>query len=219
MNGVALDLPDIGNYDISKIGELALYGTHLDYYALKGLIETTNDSIKKMNETYKMDIVMADDFWDMYTSSKASTSQALYSARVVPMAYTSILLMIISTLEEAFNCLCRSCCIKNQYSVQYEDLHGQGLDRAITYLDKVVGIKGIKQNPDWDFVKTSRDARNMIVHNGGRVKKNDKAKFEKYDFYIREEDNQLMFDYDKILEIFNGIVRFTDSVFKTEPTQ
>lgn len=67
MNGVALDLPDIGNYDISKIGELALYGTHLDYYALKGLIETTNDSIKKMNETYKMDIVMADDFWDMYT--------------------------------------------------------------------------------------------------------------------------------------------------------
>lgn len=217
MNGIEIDFPDGNDYDISKIGQLTLYGVHLDYYALKGLIETTNDSVRKMQETYKMDIVMADDFGDMYTSSKAATSQALYSAKVVPMAYTSILLMMIATLEEAFNCLCRSYWIKNKYSVQYEDLHGKGLDRAIAYLDKVVGVKGIKQNPDWDFVKTARDARNMIVHNGGRVKKNDKGKYEKYDFYIREEDNMLMFDYEKISEIFNGVVRFTDSVFKTEP--
>ena len=219
MNGIEINFPDRNNYDMSKIGELALYETHLDYYALKGLIDTTNDSVRKMLETYRMDIVLADDFGDMHTSSKVITSQTLYSARVIPMAYASILLMIISTLEEAFNRLCTSYCIKKQYPVQYKNLRGQGLDRAITYLDKVVGIKGIKQNPNWDFVKTARDARNIVVHNGGRTDDSDKLKFEKYDFNIREEDNQLMFDYEKILEIFNGVVQFTDSVFKTEPEQ
>jgi hypothetical protein len=213
MGSTFLEMPDMSKYDINNAYGIALYYAHSDFYAIRGLIETTKVSIKTMQEKYKMDIIMADDFGDLYTSSKAASSQVIYSCRVIPMAYTSILLMMVTSLEEAFNCLCRSYWLKKHYSVDYTDLHGQGIERAITYLEKVVGIKGIKQDSNWNFVKTVRDARNVIVHNDGRIKNEEKSKYQKYDFYIRDEDNKLLFDFDKLIEIYNVILEFIDTIF------
>jgi len=62
-----------------------------------------------------------------------------------------------------------------------------------------------------------RDARNMIVHNGGNVPKSEISKFTKHGFYIDDESNKLMFMYDDIIKMYNFTIEFIDRVFKTEP--
>ncbi|MFL8134474.1 hypothetical protein Q3258_16865 [Clostridioides difficile] len=217
MGKIILEMPDIGNYNLDNVGEMALYNAHFDFYSIRGLIDTTNKSINDISEMFRMEYVIAEDFGDIYRSSKALDNQCLHNSRVVPLAYTSILLMMVSSLEEAFNCLCRTYHIKNKYSIEYTDLYGQGLERAITYLDKVVGIKGIKQERNWSFIVKVRDIRNAVVHNGGRVKKDKVNKYIESGFYIREEDNQVMFDYEMIVKIYDEIMEFIDNVFRKTP--
>lgn len=211
-----IEFPIIEEYDLTKAGEIALYHAHCDLYPFKGLIETTKEAINATSNRYQMDAIMADDFGDMYSVCKAQENKGLYMSRVAPLAYSSIVLMMVSLLEEAFNTACRSYQIINNYAVELKDISGQGLERAILYLEKVAGVKGIKSDPQWEYIKTIRDARNMIVHNGGRIN-GDIAKFEKFGFYIREEDKQLLFEYDILIQMYDGIIEFIDRTFKIEP--
>ena len=44
------------------------------------------------------------------------------------------------------------------------------MERAAKYLKDVVGISGFKADQSWEYITTTRDCRNMVVHNGGRIK-------------------------------------------------
>ena len=208
--------PDIGNYDLKKPGEMALYHAHSDFFPFRSVIETTKISIDTMNQFYQQQYSSARMYEDFVTEEWAMTSRMLYNCRVAPLSYDSLVLIMVSLLEEAFNTLCRTYKIMNNFEIDQKDIAGQGLERAILYLEKVVNLKGIKSNSRWEYVKTVRDARNMIVHNGGRVK--DKARtFEKFGFYVREEDKKLMFEYKDIIKMYEGIMEFIEMIFKKEP--
>ena len=90
------------------------------------------------------------------------------------------------------------------------------MERAIKYLDKVAGVHGIKSDVNWEYVKTIRDARNMIVHNGGRVKGKTEV-YEKFGFYIDETDHKLCFEYDDIVKMYDAIMDFIEHTFRIEP--
>lgn len=170
MKKIDIIFPNISDYDLNKPGHIALYHAHFDFYAIRGLIDTTEKSIDDISQSFHINAIIADDYGDVYTNCKENMNLNLYNSRVVPLAYNSILLILISALEEAFNCLCNSYYIINKYSIKFTDLNGQGLERAILYLEKVVGITDIKKEKQWEFIKTARDVRNAIAHNGGRIK-------------------------------------------------
>lgn len=61
-----------------------------------------------------------------------------------------------------------------------------------------------------------RDARNMVVHNGGRIYK----EFDKYDKFkigYREEDHQLYLEYNDIVKMYDAILDFMDRTFRIIP--
>lgn len=56
----------------------------------------------------------------------------------------------------------------------------------------------------------------MIVHNGGRVTGNTSV-YEKFGFYLHEEDKRLDFEHDDIIRMYKAILEFIDRVFRIEP--
>ena len=102
---------------------------------------------------------------------------------------------MVSLLEEAVNTLCRIHKELGQLTAELKDVKGTGLERAAKYLKDVVGISGFKADPSWEYITTIRDCRNMVVHNGGRIKDDLKSKCDKFNIGYREEDSQLYIEY------------------------
>ena len=67
--------------------------------------------------------------------------------------------------------------------------------------------------------KTARDVRNAIAHNGGRIKDKNIKKFEKFNFYIAEENRQIYIEYDTLINLYNEILNFIDKVFSKTPAK
>lgn len=102
------------------------------------------------------------------------------------------------------------------YGTKGKDIKGSGLERAAKYLKDVVGIDGFTADKQWEYITVIRDARNMVVHNGGRIYK----EFDKYDKFkigYREEDHQLYLEYNDIVKMYDAILDFMDRTFRIIP--
>ena len=121
------------------------------------------------------------------------TSGTLHSCRVDLLTQYSLLLTMVSLLEEAVNTLCRLYHNINHLDKEVKDIKGSGLERAAKYLKDVVGIDGFTADKQWEYITVIRDARNMVVHNGGRIYK-EFDKYDKFKIVYREEDHQLIWN-------------------------
>jgi len=92
------------------------------------------------------------------------------------------------------------------------------LERAAKYLKDVVGISGFKADQSWEYITTIRDCRNMVVHNGGRIKDDLKPKCDKFNIGYREEDSQLYIEYADVMKFYEAILDFMDRAFRLEPS-
>ena len=82
------------------------------------------------------------------------------------------------------------------------------MERAAKYLKDVVGISGFKADQSWEYITTTRDCRNMVVHNGGRIKDDLKPKCDKFNIEYREEDSQLYIEYADVVKFYEAILDF-----------
>lgn len=153
---------------------------------------------------------------DFFTEQWAMTSGTLHSCRVDLLTQYSLLLTMVSLLEEAVNTLCRLYHNINHLDKEVKDIKGSGLERAAKYLKDVVGIDGFTADKQWEYITVIRDARNMVVYNGGRIYK----EFDKYDKFkigYREEDHQLYLEYNDIVKMYDAILDFMDRTFRIIP--
>ena len=58
--------------------------------------------------------------------------------------------------------------------VKLEDLHGQGIDRAMLYLTKIADFNWDQVNGSWAYLKLVQKLRNALAHKGGHLKDSDK---------------------------------------------
>lgn len=209
--------PDMAHYDIHKPGEMALYLAHSDFYPFKSVIENNKLAIDLVSEAYRKMANEARNHDDFITESWAMTSGMLQACRVDILTQYSLLLTMISLLEESVNTLCRL--YKNILSLDKDlkDIKGAGLERAAEYLKTVANVKGFKSDPQWEYITTIRDCRNMVVHNGGRIKAEIRPKCDKFAIGYREEDYQLYIEYEDILKFYEAILDFMDRTFRIEP--
>lgn len=209
--------PDMKHYEMSKPGEMALYLAHSDFYPFKSVIENNKIATDLVSEAYYNMANEARKNGDFQTESWAMTSGMLQSCRVEILTQYSLLLTMISLLEEAVNTLC--ILYKNTLSLEKDlkDMKGAGLERAADYLKKEAKVQGFKDDPQWEYITTIRDCRNMVVHNGGRIKEELRPKCNKFYIGYREEDYQLYIEYEDIEKFFNAILDFMDRTFKIEP--
>ena len=74
-------------------------------------------------------------------------------------------------------------------------------------------VTGKKQDPNWGYIDAIRIARNMLIHNGGRVLQKYREQMNQYGIGMRDEDFGLYIDYATIKKMHQAIVEFIDRVF------
>lgn len=72
-------------------------------------------------------------------------------------------------LEDQLQILCARIKEERQLRVSVGDLRLQGIPRAVNYLTKVAGVRINRGNNTYQHINGLRLARNMIVHNNGRI--------------------------------------------------
>lgn len=216
------NFPDMSQYDIGRPSGMALYCAHMDLEPIGGLIEYTKISQKSYQELFWHVIKNADENDDFKTSSETVDEMVVYSSRIIPLEYNAILLMMMSCLEEGFNTWCR---LEEGYQrrkgnpiVSLSDYvpkkkRERGIEKACAYLKEYAQVTGIKQDPNWGYIDAIRTARNMLVHNGGRVAEKYREKMKQYGIGMREEDYSVYIDYQTIKKMHDAIIEFIDRVF------
>ena len=164
--------PDMEHYDMGKASDMALYLAHCDFYPFRSVIENNKIALDAIDESYRNLAEEARLKNDFFTEQWAMTSGTLHSCRVDLLTQYSLLLTMVSLLEEAVNTLCRLYHNINHLDKEVKDIKGSGLERAAKYLKDVVGIDGFTADKQWEYITVIRDARNMVVHNGGRIYNN-----------------------------------------------
>ena len=220
INSISSDVkfPDMNFYNMSNPGEMALYLAHCDFYPFQSVLRNNQLALDALSQGYIETLQKAQANDDFYTESFAMTSGTLHNSRVSLLTYYSLVLTMVSILEESVNTLCRVYYNMLTLDKQLSETKGRGLERAAEYLKKEVGIEEFTSDPQWEYITTIRDARNMIVHNGGRVIK-DFDKFDKFKIGYREEDHQLYFEYSDIEKMYNAILEYIDRAFRLVPTK
>lgn len=208
--------PDMEHYEMGKAGDMALYLAHCDFYPFRSVIENNKIALDIIGESYRSLATEAREKNDFITEQWAMTSGALHSCRVDLLTQYSLLLTMVSLLEEAVNTLCRLYHDINQLDKELKDIKGSGLERAAKYLKTVVGIDGFTADKQWEYITAIRDARNMVVHNGGRIYK-DFEKYDKINIGYREEDHQLYLEYGDIIKMYDAMLDFLDRAFRLTP--
>ena len=216
--------PDVSNHDLSTSGGMALYLAHCDLDPILGLIDHTELVLAESLSRYELIECQATKMKDYYTQSQIMDLRAIFRARIEPLSYESIILILISRVEEAFKTWCLI--VKDRTDNDIPDFesfacskHG-ALDKPIKYLKDYGHVVGIKADPLWDYITAICVIRNAIVHHGGRITgEKNLEKMERYNFDIFFEDNRIYLEIDTIRKIYQKVVEFIDRVFMIEPTQ
>ncbi|WP_243429418.1 hypothetical protein [Clostridium botulinum] len=209
--------PDMNHYDINKPGMMALYLAHCDFYPFRSVIENNKLALDAVAKGYRDIARKASEVDDFQTECWAMRNATLHSCRVDLLTQYSLLLTMVSLLEEAVNTLCRIYHDVNQITKELKDVEGSGLERATKYIKEDVKIEGFKSGK-WEYITAIRDARNMIVHNGGRVvKESDFKKLDKFFIGYRDEDKQIYLEYTDIVKMYDAIMEFMDKSFRLIP--
>lgn len=208
--------PDMEHYDMGKASDMALYLAHCDFYPFRSVIENNKIALDAIDESYRNlaeKVRLKNDF---VTEKWAMTSGTLHSCQVDLLTQYSLLLTMVSLLEGSVNTLCHLYHDLNHLSKEVKDIKGSGLERAAKYLKYEVGIDGFTSDKQWEYITAIRDARNMVVHNGGRIYK-DFDKYDKFKIGYREENHQLYLEYNDIIKMYDAILDFMDRAFRIVP--
>jgi hypothetical protein len=100
------------------------------------------------------------DSWDL---------AALFEEYFPSLQRRSALLTVCSYFEHELDQLCLLYQSEKSFRLALSDLHGSGIDRAASYLEKVAGLNLHKASPVWSNIKNIQTIRNCIVHRGGRL--------------------------------------------------
>lgn len=209
---------EITNYDMDTCAGKAQYLAHTEIEPIKLLIEHTqlslNDTIRSLGEC----IQKYDRTNQFKESCDCSNVQMAMASRVAPLAYQSIILILMSLMEEAFKCWCRMIEIVNDscpsFDTEFRDKRKGELEKTFDYLQEYTQIKDIENDEDWEKIRAIRTARNPVVYHGGRVPEKSKELLEKYNIGMREEDNSVYIDEDTMNDIYDTVLSFIDRIFE-----
>lgn len=209
--------PDVSDFNIDTTAGKAQYLAHSDLEPVEFLIEHNEATLNGTINHLGSEIRKYDENHMMRESAECSNMQMIMASRVCSLSYQSVLLIIVSLLEEAFKCWCRILA-QTDVSIQsfnaYQNHHkGADLETAFGYIQTNSTTKGITDDALWEKITAIRAARNAIVHCGGRVPEAKRELLKKYKIGMREEDFSVYIDAETIKDIFNSVMTFMDRIF------
>ena len=209
--------PSVETFNMNSVDGRALYLAHCDLDPIRALIIHTRIALNATIEYFGDEAQKAGSSGDLYAESNAMDIQSIFASQVASLNYEAVLLILVSRLEEALNTWCRCVHLKNSYSPELKDYSPDrrygALEKAANYLKAYAGGYSIKSDRAWETITAIRDTRNIIIHNGGRVKAELRPKLEKHRIEMREEDHSVYMDYDTLMWAYEEILQFCDRVY------
>lgn len=93
----------------------------------------------------------------------------------------SIFVLLMGTIEHELNWICE--CARRAWKTDLKDndLAGHGIYRSVDYLTKVCQFRIAKDaTSPLQYLITFQQLRNVIIHNGGHIKEEERKRFEAY---------------------------------------
>jgi hypothetical protein len=153
-------------YDVSFSAELI--NTFVE-----SIEKQASESMVNYEKTTKSDVVdgqmvyvhqgLESDTWDLAT---------VFGEYFPSLQRRSALLTVCSYFEHELDQLCLLYQSEKSFRLALSDLNGKGIDRSISYLEKVAGLYVHRASPVWKDIKNIQKIRNLIVHGGGRLRDN-----------------------------------------------
>jgi len=207
--------PELENYDSKDMRSLILYSWHFELYALKSLIENTNNNI---NEKIKINIQNAQSMITDMEAYDASMREVQVYHSIAPLAFQSYLLTLYSIIEAAIDRYCSICEKHMNLKVKLIDLKDKGITRGINFLEKVVEVEKIKFDSTWGKMKVINDLRNDLIHRCGAIgKSNNKDKY-LAQLGVEVIDGKIAITYENIMQIYEYVEEFMQFVFTRDFT-
>jgi len=108
-----------------------------------------------------------EEFLDMQADRAESEDERQKMEDYFPnLLRSSLFVTIYSTVENELNQLCRM--YAKDDGLDVDDLRGNGIQRACTFLTKVCRIDFPQHSQEWKLLKEYNQLRNAIVHNNGQ---------------------------------------------------
>ena len=102
---------------------------------------------------------------------------------------TSLFTNVFGMLEYELKKACNFHFINNKPNVSMNDLKGNSdFEKAKNYLTKICKINFDSLNPEWNYLQTIKELRNILIHNQGEFVQTNEKKTKKLIKFIREKD-------------------------------
>ena len=102
---------------------------------------------------------------------------------------TSLFTNVFGMLEYELKKACNFHFINNKPNVSMYDLKGNSdFEKAKNYLTKICKINFDSLNPEWNYLQTIKDLRNILIHNQGEFVQTNEKKTKKLIKFISEKD-------------------------------
>lgn len=188
------------------ISYLKSYNEWIDNYhkELEVKIESWNKKSEKVTkdrpsgfEFYEMDIIESGEFETIF--------------------YSSSLIFLYAMFEHDLNELCNKIKKIEGFSLSVYDLNGKGIKRARNYLTKVASIDFESSlDNEWHILNNFGKIRNALVHNEGRIKKDELNSInqlvKKVNGVDIDQNKVLISSNDLLLELIDKIKRFLNEI-------
>lgn len=136
-----------------------------------------------------------------------------------PILCKSLFLTSYSMLEKSLNEICVTLQQHKSFDVSYKDIKGQGIERAVLYLTKVISLKKLKNCVSWNELKHWNTARNCFLHNGGEVNEEELNKIELTQLKVEEVYDKLtlIMSYESCRRFLKTIELFVENIYSALP--
>lgn len=201
-------------FNITNPSSLGLYANSLEIEAFKEIMNINHKVVQeKIDKYYEQ---LNNEKNEIKTTDNILMNLSLYNTKLIPILNSGLLISLVSIFEETMYSICKVYKEKLNILISFKDIKGKEswIDKTSKYL-KEYANKNIRNDKDWEYIKFIIDIRNVHVHNGGRIIKEEiLEKIHKYKFDVSEDDNYFYIDNDTLRLFQDKIVNFLNRNFK-----
>ena len=128
---------------------------------------------------------------------------------ILPSISNAVFIAMYGDLESALNNICKAHTNEKAHKIKLNDIAGNGIQRAVTYLDKVIQIT-VSDSPEWNELKHWNRIRNILVHNNGVIRDSkDETSIEFLKLSVNRKYNKVYLTINNCERFHELIIRFT----------
>lgn len=171
------------------------------YYSLiEKSIQNQSDELKRKYEKDKKTVTPEDidDFNDYYSDLVFGLDE------LQGVLYKSFIISIFSYIEYYLSYLCDSIYKNKKVMFSHKDIKGDGVTRAVTYIEKTLDIQFPQNEQLKNDFKIIKLIRNSIIHNNAYINKD---QYQTLNNFVKNNPSYIEMSYGK-LKIKKGLVKY-----------